>query len=113
MIPVGSWPVDRITIVGFGVYDKITWSFVGHSAGYRKKMAPFVRHLITGHARGRPGSGGPAQQPRRAAVPRRCRCAGPGYGTMGASGSTTLSGFRVGAALRGPWRHGTWQGGKS
>jgi hypothetical protein len=42
--------VDRITIVGFGVYDRITWSFVGYIAGYRKAMAPLVRHLITGHA---------------------------------------------------------------
>ena len=103
MTPVGSWPVDQITNVGFVVYDRITWSFVGYIAGYRKKMAQPVRHLIIGHTRGRPG-GGTAQQPLRA---------GPGYGTMDASGSTTLSGFRVGAALRGPWRYGTWQGGKS
>jgi adenylate kinase family enzyme len=33
-----------------GVYDRVTWDFVRYIISYRRKMAPWVRTLVTDHA---------------------------------------------------------------
>jgi adenylate kinase family enzyme len=33
-----------------GVYDRITWNFIGYIVSYRRQMAPRVRQLVVSHA---------------------------------------------------------------